>query len=337
MPFDFYGSHVFLTYSQVGDRSARALVDFLRGLSAPLDKLVVGAEQHQDGGRHFHVYAQFTSRFRTRNQRFFDFDGVHPNIKAVSGRKDSKSAKRVYEYVTKDNDVTLWPEDASFAFGSSDSGASRYAAVLSASSREEALEAIRNASARDWVIQHERILWYVDRQFPAFSASEFASPYADASWNPSACLVAWYNNNLRGPQPAGFRPKSLVLVGPSRLGKTAWARSLGEHVYVAGAFNAELFKRRYGYFVFDDVAPIADSLKRCWKQWFGGQRDFTVTGKYVKAFHVAGGVPSILCLNEDDFDEYFAEKCRSAWSRENLIVVNVLTPLYRTSWVSPSE
>lgn len=140
----------------------------------------------------------------------------------------------------------------------------------------------------------------------------------------------------RGPQPPGFRPKSLALVGPTRTGKTAWSRSLGPHVYISGAFNANLFKSAYRYFVFDDVAPIAESLKRSWKQWFGGQSNFTTTGKYVKPFTVVGGVPSILCLNEDDYEEHFQDKLQSSWSRENIIFVKVVTPLYRTVWV-PSQ
>lgn len=125
----------------------------------------------------------------------------------------------------------------------------------------------------------------------------------------------------------------MALVGPTRTGKTSWARSLGEHVYISGAFNANLFKRDYRFFVFDDVAPIADSLKRAWKQWFGGQRDFTVTGKYVKPFTVTGGVPAILCLNEDDYEEHFKSKVENEWSRENILLVYVRSPLYKTTWV----
>lgn len=139
---------------------------------------------------------------------------------------------------------------------------------------------------------------------------------------------------LRGPQPASFRPKSLCLVGPTRTGKTAFARSLGPHVYVSGAFDATSFKSgEYRFFVFDDVAPIAESLKRMWKQWFGGQRDFTVTGKYVKPFRVSGGVPSILALNEDDYEEHFKAKLDNDWSKENIVTVFVRTPLYKTTWV----
>lgn len=84
----------------------------------------------------------------------------------------------------------------------------------------------------------------------------------------------------------------------------------------------------YRYFVFDDVAQCADLLKRLWKQLFGGQRGFTISGKYIKPFQVVGGVPSILLMNDDDYRDHFEAKLSDEWSRANITVVKVLTPLY---------
>ena len=66
------------------------------------------------------------------------------------------------------------------------------------------------------------------------------------------------------------RPRSLVLIGPSRTGKTELARSLGHHIYWNGYYNLDKY---------DETAELPSSMTSPWdrfhymaKQWLGAQR-----------------------------------------------------------------
>lgn len=122
------------------------------------------------------------------------------------------------------------------------------------------------------------------------------------------------------------RPKSLVLVGPSRIGKTSWARSLGLHAYVATSWDLSSFDSHFDYVVFDDV-PWAN-LSHYAKAFFGCQRDFSVSDKYRKKKRISGGVPCIYCVNNEDFTQEAIAFCTGNWGKENIEVVYVFNKLY---------
>jgi len=122
------------------------------------------------------------------------------------------------------------------------------------------------------------------------------------------------------------RPKSLVLVGPSRLGKTQWARCLGQHAYVATTWDLSSFDSRFDYVVFDDVPW--DNFKHYAKPFFGCQRDFSVSDKYRKKKRISGGVPCIFLVNPEDYTEDMHKFCKSDWGTQNIVVVTIYNKLY---------
>ena len=61
-------------------------------------------------------------------------------------------------------------------------------------------------------------------------------------------------------------PKTLVVWGPSRTGKTAWARSLGHHSYMNSTWNQDAIDEGCKYIIFDDI-PF-DTF-RTWKGFLG--------------------------------------------------------------------
>lgn len=104
------------------------------------------------------------------------------------------------------------------------------------------------------------------------------------------------------------RPKSLILVGPTRLGKTRWARSLGKHIYWCNSpvFSSADFLGAL-YVVVDDVPW---EYFKCKKQLLGGQKEFTVTEKYQPLMEITFGKPVIYLCNEDprkDMKDYEVE------------------------------
>ncbi len=97
--FDLHARYVFLTYSQCNlekEYVATRLVELL----GSVQYLLVGHELHEDLGDHLHVFISFGRKRRTRDVRFFDIDGFHPNIKIPIRKQECHS------YCAKGGDTT---------------------------------------------------------------------------------------------------------------------------------------------------------------------------------------------------------------------------------------
>lgn len=97
------------------------------------------------------------------------------------------------------------------------------------------------------------------------------------------------------------RPRSLVLYGPTQVGKTTWARSLGNHVYFMGVMSGEVALRdmpNAEYAVFDDMRGGIDFFPS-WKEWLGGQRVVSVKKLYRDPIQMDWGKPCIWLSNTD--------------------------------------
>lgn len=124
----------------------------------------------------------------------------------------------------------------------------------------------------------------------------------------------WVDTYIK-PEESVHRPKSLIVWGPSRMGKTEWARSLGRHTYFQGMFNLDVLDEDADYVVMDDIPP---KYFGSYKQWMGGQRDFNVTDKYRKKKQVAGGWPCIILMNTDPRE---VAEWDQAWVAKNAVFV----------------
>jgi len=132
--------------------------------------------------------------------------------------------------------------------------------------------------------------------------------------------------------PRNERPRSLVLCGASRLGKTQFARSLGDHAYIANIWDLSAFDGKpstfwqYGYVIFDDIDW--DSLKSSAKSWFGAQTDFSVSDKYRRKRRLPGGLPCIFLCNPDSYSGDLYTFIMSDWGQKNIKVVMLQNKLY---------
>lgn len=127
-----------------------------------------------------------------------------------------------------------------------------------------------------------------------------------------------------------LRPKSLVLVGPSKVGKTIWARSHGTHSYFGCLFNVVDYNDKCDYAVFDDIDA---HYFPNYKGWLGAQSEFTFTGRYARNRTIRWSRPCIWCSNEDP--RYLTTGGRDPqplwdrdWLNENCIFVQVDSKLY---------
>lgn len=89
------------------------------------------------------------------------------------------------------------------------------------------------------------------------------------------------------------RVRSLCLYRPTKVGKTTWARSLGNHVYFMGLMSGEVALRDMPdaeYAVFDDMRG-GIKFFQAWKEWFGAQLVVTVKKLYRDPVQVKWGKP----------------------------------------------
>ncbi len=119
-----------------------------------------------------------------------------------------------------------------------------------------------------------------------------------------------------------------MLVGPSKTGKTAWARSLGRHMYFRENFNLDDWDEDASYVVFDDMP-----MERVpgWKVWLGSMGEMTLYDRYRPKRKLMWG-PHKCCiiLCNPGVDWRFSEtwKGEQEWCRENVEVIEIIQNLY---------
>lgn len=98
-----------------------------------------------------------------------------------------------------------------------------------------------------------------------------------------------------------YRTISLILEGPSKTGKTLWARSLGPHNYYMGHMDLGNHDDDAWYNVIDDINP---HFLKHWREFIGGQHNWQSNCKYSKPKKIKGGVPSIILCNDGPDSSY---------------------------------
>lgn len=276
MPFRLNAKNIFLTYSQATTISKDDIFNHIQSvLSDRLSWCVIGHEHHQDGNSHFHAIIGLSSKYNCRNERLFDVAGFHPKI------EPSRDVFASIRYVSKEDTNVL-------RYGTIPSPKRKWAEVLEADDRESAITTIKAVSARDWIINHERIEYFLDKRFKP-TVPEYVNTYEFN--NLPNVIHQWLEQRLNTD-----RPKSLILWGPSRTRKTSWARSVGPHMYFNGMFDLSNWNPDAQYAVFDDWEDWTKFFG--YKQWLGAQKEFTITDKYRKKMTVSWGKPCIICSNE---------------------------------------
>lgn len=139
-----------------------------------------------------------------------------------------------------------------------------------------------------------------------------------------------------------LRPKSLIVYGDTRLGKSDFAKNLGPHVSFRNNFDLKHLLSvgidNIDYVIFDDIEWDEPILRGSgYKAWLGGQPDFTCTDKYSKKATIQWGKPCIFLTNKNPFQDLHPRD--TAWLEENCFVVDVGTfdPANRWNAISSGD
>jgi len=304
---NYNAKHYSLTYPQSSfDLNEYFL--FCKNSYQSLTKIVVSRELHQDNNIHHHVYLGFSRRHHFRGADHFDYRGHHPNIQVCRNVEDW------CKYITKDGEFLsrslLGDRWVEWSLGSIQDFRG---IVESSSSKDEFLSKLYEWNAEKLALNLERFEYFANWKFKA-QITPFKSNFTPESFSWTPKLQLWYGLNITlRPE----RPNSLILVGPSRTGKTQWARSLSTHWYMNGYFMLDLFNTEADYGIFDDLNP--EHLARNYKQWLGCQQSFVTTDKYRKKCIVNFGKPVIVLFNHPDYIK-FLSLTDNEWIHANVLI-----------------
>lgn len=298
-----------LTYAQCGT-AKEVLLPWLKAkveLWAP-QYVCVSHEKHQDGGDHLHAVIILGKKPNIRSSNFFDFDGFHPNIQAV------RDIKHWTDYVQKDGDYVDDGKRPEFKRARDEI----VAEALKADTREEFLSTLREKAPSLFLCSYIGISKYAADRYGT-SATRYVSPHSD--WIRCKAIDDWF------AKVADRRDRYdlLVVVGPTKLGKTSYIRSFGHHVYWKSLINIESLiagiNEGAGYLVIDDPTYESDLDKFPFAKTLLLGTAGTVTDKYTKKADLQRGLPCVLVVNELPL--------MGPYWRDNSVVVYVDSPLFR--------
>ena len=145
--------------------------------------------------------------------------------------------------------------------------------------------------------------------------------------------VMWLNDWVRrwmSGEKMESRPKGLIIIGPSRTGKTSLISLLGEFSYFKNVWNVDNWEGLTAFNVMDDMdaGDEGKGLSFCWyKPFFGAQDAITVTDKFKPKQDIVNGKP-LIWLNNYDYTETFQSKTAQDYIRKNMEIVYINQPLY---------
>nr|AFD62986.1 replication associated protein [Chickpea chlorosis Australia virus]AFD62994.1 replication associated protein [Chickpea chlorosis Australia virus] len=308
--FRLQTKYVFLTYPRCSS-DAESLRDFLwEKLSRfAIFFIAVATELHQDGTPHLHCLLQLDKRSNIRDPSFFDFQGNHPNI------QPAKNSEQVLDYISKDGSVITRGDFRKHKVSPTKSDDRWRTIIQTATTKEDYLEMIKTEFPHEWATKLQWLEYSANKLFPDIEPP-YSSPFPNEFLQCDEEITEWLNRDLYvEPEQLQHRRRSLYICGPTRTGKTTWARSLGRHNYFNGGIDFTTYDPNATFNIIDDIP-----FKFCpnWKQLVGSQKDFTVNPKYGKKKRVKGGIPTIILVNNDDDwikdmsssqNEYFESNC----------------------------
>lgn len=234
--FRLNSSQIFLTYSQC-EKSPDEILVFLNNLKIDIKNYIVAQEKHKDGNNHIHCYLLLNKKINIRNERYFDIDDYHPKVEGV------RSWKNVIKYVTKDgNYITNYEQSViddiikkNMKVGELYTKARELAIEGKPKEGLKVLE--HDKTVRDLVIHGNAIQknlrqLAVKRKRPDFNIEDFD---IDFIWN---------------------RDKTLILWGPTNMGKTSLAKALLPDALLVGHKDKlKLYEEgEYNGIIYDDMS-----------------------------------------------------------------------------------
>nr|WP_012477128.1 replication-associated protein [Candidatus Phytoplasma australiense]ABD04144.1 replication associated protein [Candidatus Phytoplasma australiense] len=333
---------IFLTYSKCPlgkEKIHNHLKQLLASKKKEIKYIISNNENHQDHKEiHTHVFIQLKKQIEITNQRFFDIEGYHPKIetardveKSVSYikkdkdfidegeyiqkkyvRQNQKEERKqlIYDYICEKRIEYYNDNDNSLNINKIRKEIDDFILKIDRDFYYEQIELIDRILNRRFIRKKEELADTIKLfgkshyQFNSFKTNSETNEIIDA-----------INSQLLSEH----RPKSIVIEGESRMGKTQFILSYLTHKnlqynYIKGEFDfsKKTYKDYYKIDVYDDFGVPEINSQGLQKNIIGGQECFTCNVKYAPKRQLSGNKLSIFLVNPDNSFKGYCE-----WSRNN--------------------
>lgn len=272
---------VFLTYPQC-DIPMRDMLEELTNIR-PYANYCICQERHEDGNLHLHALLRYDSPVNTRNERYFDVRGHHPNVQSA------RDIKAVLKYIRKDgNYEENWPTKRN------------YGEILSeCKDYTSFMDAMKDNQPKDYILHQDKLEYFAEKFYKRPPSPYDQIPEA-RPWNLPDDLNNWlsgefiktgiiYNyENQIDPSPCGSVEQAEAV---KLLGQDLWdAISTGEECQTSKSgtttpvtsslmiSNGNIFPKKRAYSVRNVSLRSLTSIKKR-KGLNGGNPVFTCSTK----------------------------------------------------------
>lgn len=280
---------------------------------------VVKTDGKHEWSHHWQGYVEFKERKRTTAvQKFIQDNNAHCSPRKKSRYQASNYCKKL-ETCAADVCRIEWGVRPPVEGGDGRpiTAAARneiFRRAYHADSRVEAIELILSDNARDHWNCYGNHLKLLNDRWPVERACEIFKP--TRAWTLPTEITNW----LQVESIKTERARCLVVVGPTRCGKTSWARSLGRYIFWRTQVAFNVWDPTAKFIIVDDIPWKYIPYKKAILTQMG---QHIVTDKYMKKLQINVDKPAIVLLNE-----FFGfEEEEKYWER-NTTVVRIDTPLY---------
>lgn len=221
MSFRVQSKSFSLTYPQSAGLTKEELLEHLKK-EKNVEYICVSEEQHEDGQPHLHVHIKYSKRKDIKNQKHFDLKEKHPNIQATQDDEDWN------KYVKKDNNF--------IEFGEVE--LDNLYDIARQKDHDEFYEVCRKKRIS---YQYAKEAWDSTRKVDTTLTNESE---IQGTYDPR---MGWIDLN----QPT----KSTIIIGPSGMGKTVFAKtkSAKPALFVSHIDDLRQLGPQHKSIIFDDM------------------------------------------------------------------------------------
>lgn len=299
--FRLCAKKVYLTYPQCDVSKSELLWNIERKFFATLKDYFICQERHMDGNLHLHALFIWSKEIDVKKADKFDFESkdgrnYHPNIGRVGNSKND--IIRLLKYMSKYDKEPLSTMDLETYLKEStksNHSAENFAEAIAATNAAAAEALLKANEPKCFVTNYNNVKAFI-------ASKDVPKPYVPKDYgtvpNVPKQFLEW-----QAQFGSDERTKLLIVNGPTMCGKSTYFRSLGNHAYMKGTWNADAFTKNkdFIYTVIDDVnwtqfKDFVINNRGC----FLGDGEVTITDKYRHKTTVDfTGKPCVILCNDN--------------------------------------
>lgn len=269
----------------------------------------VVTEKHMDGGLHIHaMLISDHGKTRRLSPETATVGGERPNIRG-KGKRAILCARR---YIRKGFVEARGLQDL-------DENDGKVQRLLHQKGYEDAVKLWPGIDPKGYIYNRINgeigLMMHYEKKEP----SVYVSRYEKESFIIPNEILEWIDTNLYGEC---VRPKSLIIWGKTRVGKTQFTRAIGDHWYMNTDWDVSQVRKDALYGVIDD---IPSERFMYWRSFLGCQEHFTVTDKFHRKKQLRWGKPIIWLSN---YDPATWKGIDYEWVKGNTVIVEVKENMY---------